>query len=184
MIIYIYGNNKFKREIKNLLSVSSVDSSIEDISSLDILKNTIKEHPHDIFLIDHSKIIDSSKLINKLNFLKPKDGIEKNFLDQYGVGDICFNSMDGFIRYIHSRIEHQPISISEDDIVEEETFEFNNSIDTEIESDDELKLPEEEIALEDEDRDLANIIYIDDIFDSEMEDAMGDFKNDKTKSKD
>jgi hypothetical protein len=164
LIIYIYGDKKFKKKINTLLFQSDVKDNIQDINTLSILKSTIKESPSNIFLIDHNKIIDNSKLINKINFFKPKDGIEKDFLDQYGVGDICFNSMNGFVQYIVSRLNTTHV-VSSNDTNNMEEFEFNNS----IEPDDEIPIDEKET------RDLANIICIDDIFDSEMAEAMDNF---------
>ncbi len=178
MIIYVYGNKKFKKEINTLLLESGIKEDIEDIGMLSILKSTIKEFPNNIFLIDNEKIIDNRKLINKIQFFKPKDGIDKEFLEQYGVGDICFNSMNGFVQYILSRLHHTPIivadEIKDENIEEEDEFEFNNSIDS-----------EDEITIEeDESRDLENIICIDDIFDSEMVEVMNDFSTKKNKMED
>ena len=171
MIIYVYGNKKFKKEINTLLLQAGVKEKIEDISVLSILKSTIKEYPNNIFLIDHEKIIDNNKLINKINFFKPKDGVDKAFLDQYGVGDICFNSMNGFVQYILSRLNHPPMIVNEEI---EDHFEFNNSI----------ELENEIVEEKEEPRDLANIICIDDIFDSEMVEVINDFKAEKMKIKD
>lgn len=128
MIIYIYGNKKFKKEINALLLKSGIKENIEEINSLSIFKSTIKQYPDNIFLIDHEKIIDDKSFINKINFFKAKDGIEKTFLEQYGVGDICFNSMNGFVQYILSRLDDKPkleevVEATEDkDIVIEDEF--------------------------------------------------------------
>ena len=153
LIIYIYGNSKFKKEIKSILLKSYIKEDIVDIDKLDILKKTIKDSPNDIFLIDDAKIIHN-KLLNKINFLKAKDAIEKEFLDQYGIGDICFNSMNSFINYILNRLEisNKTKNIEDEDIIEEV-------------------------------RDTNNIIYIDDIFDSEMTEAINEYEINKEKHK-
>jgi len=155
LIIYIYGNAKFKKEIKSLLLKSDINKDIVDIDKLNKLKETIKNSPRDIFLIDDAKIIHN-KLLNKINFLKAKDSIEKDFLDQYGIGDICFNSMNSFINYILNRIDTNGVNIDDSQI--------QDSI--------------EEVAKE-EIRDVENIICIDDIFDSEMTEAMNEFELNK-----
>ena len=153
LIIYIYGNTKFKKEIKSLLLKSNINENIINIDKLDKLKKTIKDSPNDIFLIDDSKIIHN-RLLNKINFLKAKDAIEKEFLDKYGIGDICFNSMNSFINYILNRLK---------------TSNFTEEI--------------EEEKSEEEIRDIENIIFIDDIFDSEMNEAINAYEINKEKQK-
>jgi len=161
LIIYIYGNTKFKKEIKSLLLKSGVNENINDIASLDLLKSTIKNNPKDIFLIDDAKIIHN-KILHKINFFKPKDSIEKEFLDEYGVGDICFNTINSFVQYILARLD-TPIGIN----IEQN----DESIYLDLKED-----TSEDISEEIEIRDLENIICIDDIFDSEMEEAIDEFK--------
>lgn len=170
MIIYIYGSKKFKKEVKSLLVASDILNDVEDINTIERLKTTIKEHPNDIFLIDHTKIIDNNSLICKVNFLKPKDGIDKEFLDRYGVGDICFNSMGGFIQYILNRLKDTPINNIESNLINEdkEEYEFNSNID--LDESDNLEL---------QPRDLTNIISIDDIYEDEMVGVINDFNIEK-----
>ena len=86
MNIFIYGNQNFKNEINKILVNSKIESiledvKIEDISNIDILKEKIAINPNDIYLIDEDKIIKKSRF----KFLKQKDGIEEDFLLQYGV---------------------------------------------------------------------------------------------------
>ena len=160
LIIYLYGNTKFKKEIKSLLLKSDINENIVDIKSVEELKTTIKDSPKNIFLIDDGKII-YNKLLNKISFLRPKDSISKEFLDEHGIGDISFNSMNSFVYYILNRLntcsdttQTQEESLIEDDEIEEET------------------------------RDLENIIYIDDIFDSEMNEAINEYEiNNKNQTK-
>ncbi|HRM34820.1 MAG TPA: hypothetical protein PLX81_00520, partial [Aliarcobacter cryaerophilus] len=89
MNIFIYGNQNFKNEVHKILLNSKIetileDVKIEDISNIDILKENIAKNPDDIYLIDEDKIIKKSRF----KFLKQKDGIEEDFLLQYGVNDL------------------------------------------------------------------------------------------------
>jgi nicotinate-nucleotide pyrophosphorylase len=182
LIIYIYGSKKFKKDVKKILNHSIIDIEIDDITSLDKLKSTIKSSPTDIFLIDNDKIIKTSKFITKINIFKPKDGIEKSFLDKYGIGDICFNTMSGFIHYILNRIELQSKEDSGEDIVdEEEQYDFSNSIDFDEDENSDIEL-DLETEVEEETIDRGNIISIDDIYDEEMEEAIDEFHNKKQNS--
>ena len=170
LIIYIYGNTKFKKEIKSLLLKSDISEDIVTIDKLDLLKSTIKDSPKDIFLIDDSKIINN-KLLSKINFLKPKDSIEKEYLEQYGIGDLCFNTMSGFINYITNRLNMCSDKDEDlEDILDTDDINIQN---------------EEDIIIEEEIRDKDNIICIDDIFDSEMSEAISEYElNKENKIKD
>ena len=62
MNIYIYGNQRFKKEIYKILDssqIKKIDNNviIKEISNLNDLKETIKAQPKDIYLIDDEKII-------------------------------------------------------------------------------------------------------------------------------
>ena len=106
MNIFIYGNQNFKNEINKILVNSKIESiledvKIEDISNIDILKEKIAINPNDIFLIDEDKIIKKSRF----KFLKQKDGIEEDFLLQYGVNDLSIDSLDEIPNYIIRKYE-------------------------------------------------------------------------------
>ena len=106
MNIFIYGNQNFKNEVHKILLNSKIetileDVKIEDISNIDILKEKIAINPNDIYLIDEDKIIKKSRF----KFLKQKDGIEEDFLLQYGVNDLSIDSLDEIPNYIIRKYE-------------------------------------------------------------------------------
>ena len=106
MNIFIYGNQNFKNEVHKILLNSKIetileDVKIEDISNIDILKENIAKNPNDIYLIDEDKIIKKSRF----KFLKQKDGIEEDFLLQYGVNDLSIDSLDEIPNYIIRKYE-------------------------------------------------------------------------------
>ena len=94
MNIYIYGNNSFKKEIHETLEHSNIkfklDEStlIKEIDDLSQLKQTIKNNPKDIYLIDDERIIKKNSLNKKIKFFTPKDSIEEEFLLDNGISDI------------------------------------------------------------------------------------------------
>lgn len=111
MNIYIYGSSSFKKQMHSALDHANVkfrlDSHgiIEDITSLEVLKMTIQENPDDIYLIDQEKIIDSGSLKAKIGFLKPKDAIEKSFLEDNGIGDIVVDNINEIGRHIVKKLD-------------------------------------------------------------------------------
>ena len=118
MNIFIYGNQNFKNEVNKILINSKIetileDVKIEDISNIDILKENIAKNPDDIYLIDEDKIIKKSRF----KFLKQKDGIEEDFLLQYGVNDLSIDSLEEIPNYIIRKYER--IAFKEKDKSEE-----------------------------------------------------------------
>ncbi|WNL27153.1 hypothetical protein QUR76_00520 [Arcobacter cryaerophilus gv. pseudocryaerophilus] len=118
MNIFIYGNQNFKNEVHKILLNSKIetileDVKIEDISNIDILKENIAKNPNDIYLIDEDKIIKKSRF----KFLKQKDGIEEDFLLQYGVNDLSIDSLEEIPNYIIRKNER--IAFKEKDKSEE-----------------------------------------------------------------
>ena len=111
MIIYIYGSENFKKEIKELLNHSNIKFRLDDtgeikeLKSLTSLKDAIEDNPKNIYLIDDSKIIKKNALNQKINFLKPKDGIEQEYLLDHGIGDISVDSMDELSKHIIRKLE-------------------------------------------------------------------------------
>lgn len=111
MIIYIYGSESFKKEIKELLNHSNIkfrldeNGEIKELKTLESLKNAIQDNPKNIYLIDDSKIIKKNTLNQKINFLKPKDGIEQEYLLDHGIGDISVDSMEELSRHIIKKLE-------------------------------------------------------------------------------
>lgn len=118
MNIFIYGNQNFKNEVHKILLNSKIetileDVKIEDISNINILKENIAKNPNDIYLIDEDKIIKKSRF----KFLKQKDGIEEDFLLQYGVNDLSIDSLEEIPNYIIRKYER--IAFKEKDKSEE-----------------------------------------------------------------
>lgn len=122
MIIYIYGSDSFKDEINDLLNHSNIKFRLDDngeiieLNSLDDLKNAIEDNPKNIYLIDDSKIIKKNSLNQKINFLKPKDGIEQAYLLDHGIGDISVDSMDELSKHIIKRLETESLQNESEDI--------------------------------------------------------------------
>ncbi|MFY9073581.1 hypothetical protein CRU99_00435 [Malaciobacter mytili] len=122
MNIYIYGNSDFKREINNLLERANIkfrlddNSSIVELNSLDELKDAIEENPENIYLIDDSKIIKKKSLNSKFKFLKPKDGIEQEYLLDHGIGDMSVDSLEELTTHIIRKLESNPRSMIDDGV--------------------------------------------------------------------
>lgn len=108
MNIYIYGNQRFKKEIYKILDssqIKKIDNNviIKEISNLNDLKETIKGQPKDIYLIDDEKIIKKDSLKSK--FFAPKDGVDEQFLVESGVNDLTINSLNEIPEYIIRKYE-------------------------------------------------------------------------------
>ena len=194
MKIYIYGNQSFKKEIHETLERSNIkfklsgDTVIEEISSLKKLKETIKENPNDVYLIDDEKIIKKNSLNNKIKFLAPKDGIEEEYLLDSGIADLSIDSLSELPKYIIKKYEEQKLLESEHNEIEENKIDDIEQND--IELDDELAqlLAKGDVKKQD----LTPLEDLDDIFDIEkdinlddIEDIIGnvDFNLDKNESK-
>ena len=144
MNIYIYGNNSFKKEIHETLEHSNIkfklDEStlIKEIDDLSQLKQTIKNNPKDIYLIDDERIIKKNSLNKKIKFFTPKDGIEEEFLLDSGISDLSINTLSEIPKYILRKYDEEKKMNSN---IQEELS--NNSIDDDgkenrVELDDEL----------------------------------------------
>ena len=110
MNIYIYGSTAFNNEIHKILDHGNIrfkieDGDVIDVTTLKYLKDLIIEDPYQIFLIDENKIIEDDFISKYLKFLVPKDGIEKNFLDHHGIGDISQRTYSDLLIYIEKRLE-------------------------------------------------------------------------------
>ncbi len=122
MIIYIYGSESFKKEIKELLNHSNIkfrldeNGEIKELKTLESLKNAIEDNPKNIYLIDDSKIIKKNTLNQKINFLKPKDGIDQEYLLDHGIGDISVDSMEELSRHIIKKLEAEAFVQESNDI--------------------------------------------------------------------
>ncbi|MDY0051383.1 MAG: hypothetical protein RBR65_02480, partial [Aliarcobacter sp.] len=153
MNIYIYGNRSFKKEIHETLEHSNIkfkldsNSIIREIDHLYELKETIKENPKDIYLIDDEKIIKKNSLNEKIKFFAPKDGIEEEFLLDSGIADLSINTLSEIPKYILRKYEEEKHQLdldlqnsivnNVDEVKEEENTEEKQN-DENVELDDEL----------------------------------------------
>ena len=180
MNIYIYGTEKFKNNIKSILTKANLGIEIEVLHSLFSIKTKLETSPKDIFIIDESKIITTNFLTKKMKFLHPSDGIERELIEKYGVGDVCFNSINGMIGYINSRIKLEEEEIKQEDTIAQkidevssfDTTQFKNVYDDddyEYIKDDDF---EKEVIDEVEVRDLSALKTIDEIREDEIENEM------------
>lgn len=107
MTIYIYGSKSFKNNIHDVLEHANMkfklseDDSITELMSLDELKDAIEEDPTNIFLIDDEKIIRKGAL----KFLKPKDGIEEEYLKIHGIGDLSVDDISDIATHIVKKLK-------------------------------------------------------------------------------
>lgn len=169
MNIYIYGSIGFRKQMHDVLGHANVkfrldeSGKIKDIDSLEVLKKTIQEKPDDIYLIDQEKIIDAKALISKIGFLRPKDGIEKSFLQEYGIGDFKVNSISEIGRQIIKKLDK--IRLSEID--ENEPLKIETKHKKDDEGEDELFLKDQ--ALDNDDDSVSSFEKHDDeLFDMEQ----------------
>lgn len=136
MNIFIYGKQNFKKEIQKILENSKIESiledvKIEDLQDIDSLKDKIAINPNDIFLIDEDKIIKKSRF----KLLKQKDGIEEDFLLQYGVNDLSIDKLDEIPNYIIKKYEKKAIEQSDIDLeIKNEDLVLDNELASLLES--------------------------------------------------
>lgn len=162
MNIYIYGTKNFKEEINKELKKAHIDyklsdyGTIEEVSALDTLKALIEDNPNDIYLIDDAKIIKENLLNSKIKFLKPKDGIELEYLEAMGVEQFSVESYAELSRHILSKMKECGIDDDDDEIDLDERNEIQSSISNivkeayENEENEEDKDLEEEYELDDD----------------------------------
>lgn len=128
MNIYIYGNQRFKKEIYKILDssqIKKIDNNviIKEIGNLNDLKETIKAQPKDIYLIDDEKIIKKDSLKSK--FFAPKDGVDEQFLVESGVNDLTINSLSEIPEYIIRKYE---LEKNLEDIKKENKIELDDEL--------------------------------------------------------
>jgi hypothetical protein len=99
---------------------------IKDISTLAQIKRAIEQNPNDIFLIDDDKIIKKNALHDKIKFLKPKDGIEEEYLKEHGIGDMSVNDIDELGSHIVKRLQEHNEE-SQEDIEKYENINANSN---------------------------------------------------------
>ncbi|WP_419678110.1 hypothetical protein ACN2EN_01780 [Aliarcobacter lanthieri] len=112
MNIFIYGNQSFKKDIHKILQDSKINEELDDLKIVEIneiktLKENISSNPNDVYLIDDDKIIRKK---NKFKFLRPKDGIEEEFLLECGVDDLSIDSLDELPHYIVRKYNRQNLT--------------------------------------------------------------------------
>ena len=175
MKIYIYGNQSFKKEIHETLEHANIkfkldnNTAIEEINNINKLKETIKNNPKDIYLIDDDKIIKNNSLNKKLKFLAPKDGIEEEYLIQSGIADLSIDSLKELPKYIIKRYEELKLLEPKEKQPEKEVEVIEENI---IELDDELAmlLSKGDNKKKDKTEDLMPVQDLEDVFslDEEM----------------
>lgn len=188
MNIYIYGNQSFKKEIHETLDHSNIkfkldnETSIKEINSASELMEIIKNNPKDVYLIDDEKIIKKNSLNQKIKFLKPKDGIEEEFLLDSGIADLTIDSLKEIPKYILKKYDEEKLNRSYENQVESS----NDLIEVDknkIELDEELAslLAKEEIT---EKITNSNDDNLDDLFDlgtdinlDKIDDIIGDVED-------
>ncbi|MBP7784197.1 MAG: hypothetical protein KA040_03780 [Aliarcobacter sp.] len=177
MNIYIYGNNSFKKEIHETLEHSNIkfklDEStlIKEIDDLSQLKQTIKNNPKDIYLIDDERIIKKNSLNKKIKFFTPKDGIEEEFLLDSGISDLSINSLSEIPKYILRKYdEEKKMNSNIQEVLSNNSIEDDGKENT-VELDDELAqlLAKEESIQE---------IKVNKNFDGENLEELFDMRND------
>ncbi len=190
MKIYIYGNQSFKKEIHETLEHSNIkfkldnNTVIEEISSVNQLKEIMNNNPKDIYLIDDDKIIKKNSLNKKLKFLAPKDGIEEEYLLQSGIADLSIDSLKELPKYIIKKYEELKLLEPKEEESQKEIEEIQENI---IELDDELSML---LAKgEDKNKNLVPPEDLDDVFNldkemnlDEIDDLIGNvnIKNEET----
>ena len=143
MNIYIYGNHSFKKDIHETLEHSNIkfkmdnDCVIKEINDLSVLKQTIKNNPYDVYLIDDEKIIKKNSLQKKIKFLTPKDAIEEEFLLDSGIADLSVNSLSEIPKYIIRKYEDQKR------VNEQEKVSIFDDVDSTADKDNNVELDEE-----------------------------------------
>ena len=109
--IYIFGDESFKKQISKILEKSGIKyrlgelGTITEVDTVGFLKDAILSNPKDIYLIDHAKIIVKNFLSTKIKFLNPKDGIEKTFLEDHGIGDLSVDDVKDISKHILKKLE-------------------------------------------------------------------------------
>ena len=194
MKIYIYGNQSFKKEIHETLEHANIkfkldnNTAIEEINNINKLKETIKNNPKDIYLIDDDKIIKNNSLNKKFKFLAPKDGIEEEYLIQSGIADLSIDSLKELPKYIIKRYEELKLLEPKEKQPEKEVEVIEENI---IELDDELAmlLSKGDNKKKDKTEDLMPVQDLEDVFSldeemnlDEIDDLIGnvDIKDNKT----
>lgn len=171
----MYGGDKFQDRVVKLLDSQSVDN-YKVIDTLDMIEDLIKNEPKQYFLIDEDKIYEPNIIYKWLKFLQPKDGINSTLLKENGHYDINFSSIENATRYIslqqsiNTQNQEEPNLLAQDDESLQED---------EIKEEDGVEINEESEVLEDveetpEPRDLTTITDLEDIDDSEMQEAILD----------
>ncbi|WP_418184903.1 hypothetical protein ACNSOS_08135 [Aliarcobacter vitoriensis] len=124
MNIFIYGNQSFKKDIQKILQDSKINEALEDLDIVEIddikkLKENIASNPNNVYLIDDDKIIKNK---SKFSFLKPKDGIEEEFLLECGVDDLSIDSLEEIPNYIIRKFNRQTLQQEDEFAIKDESL--------------------------------------------------------------
>ena len=191
MVIYIYGSESFKKDIHALLNHSNIKFRLDehgeiiDLKNLDELKEAIEDNPNNIYLIDDEKIIKKNSLNQKIKFLKPKDGIEQEYLLDNGIGDISVDSIEELSKHIIKKLEsviHEKESNDiQESIVEivEDAYEQDENSEDYIQLDDELSKLLAHIEDSEENADLEDSVSLIENTEEEDESSSNDLSFDE-----
>ncbi len=172
--IYIYGSQNFKKDIKDELNRSHIDFKlgdnglIQDVQSLDTLKELIEDNSEDVFLIDDGKIIKENLINSKIKFLKPKDGIEQEYLNQKGIDDLSVDSIADISKYILKKMKDLGLDDDDDDFDDRQIHDsITNIVNDAYNHEDDETQSEENYELSD---DLKDLLAQDDdsLFDDDL----------------
>lgn len=176
--IYIYGSQNFKKDIKDELNRSHIDFKlgdnglIQDVQSLNTLKELIEDNDDDVFLIDDAKIIKENLINSKIKFLKPKDGIEQEYLKQKGIDDLSVDSIADISKYILKKMKDLGLNDDDDDFDDRQIHDsITNIVNDAYNKEDEEPIEDEDKIIDDYELsdDLKDLLSQDDepIFDEE-----------------
>ncbi|WP_419766140.1 MAG: hypothetical protein ACNI28_05170 [Arcobacter sp.] len=160
--IYIYGSQNFKKDIKDELNRTHIDFKlgdnglIQDVQSLNTLKELIEDNDDDIFLIDDAKIIKENLINSKIKFLKPKDGIEQEYLKQKGIDDLSVDSIADISKYILKKMKDLGLDDDDEDFDERQIQDSITNIVNDAYNDEDKDNTENEDKIIDDDYELSD----------------------------
>ena len=169
--IYIFGNEKFNKNIKSLLVKNEIEE-FEIIDSNEQLQETIKKSPKECYLIDNEKIYTKKIFHKYIKYIRPKNSVEKSFLKEHSILQLEFESSQKAIDYI--KIRYNDTIIQEIDETNTQEIQEPEDKSLEISFDEE---DEKEIIEIDKKKDPSSITQIDEIELDEINSVVSDIQN-------